>query len=213
MVDEAMKALQKHFTTFVLCLLLTALPLYVDDSYFNIIEAKTSCFYLIFLIALVPAAVLWCYRRKKGELEPMPLDITDLGITAFAAVSLFSCLISGRVYDSFTGADGWYVGAALFCALALLYFFFSRNHSYDHNLWLVVYAVYIIVFIIALLQFAGYDIFGFYDRLTLPQHFQYISTYGNSNWFAGCLCMLIPIAFVFFLSSKSRSSYIINLIL
>lgn len=208
-----MKLLQKHFSTFALILLLVLLPLYTDDSYFNIIEAKTGLFYLCFFIILPLSALQLIYSLKKKEnLYTRSFDITDIGVTAFMAVSLISCLSSGRAYDSFTGSDGWYVGAALFMALTYLYFYFSRCHRYDQNVWLPVYGVYIIVISIALFQFAGQDFFGFNDRLIIPQHFQYISTYGNTNWFAGCLCLIIPIALIFFMSSKTRTSLYVNLI-
>lgn len=207
-----MRTLQKHFSFIALCLLLILLPLYVDNSYFNIIEAKTGMFFLIFFVLFLPAVVVWTYRDKTNENIPLTLNTVDIGLIAFSAVSLVSCFLSGRVYDSFTGADGWYVGAGLFAALVLMYLFFSRNFVYDHNLWLPVYAVNIFIFITGLLQHAGCDIFGFTRNLEISQHFQYISTYGNANWYAGYLCILIPIAVVFFISSKSAASYSINLL-
>lgn len=206
-------SLQKHFSSFAVLLLLIFLPLYVENAYYNITGAKFRAFFFAVIILAVPLCLVMIYRfLKRSKYQKMPLDLIDIGVLCFACVSLISCLFSGRVKDSFFGSDGWWVGAFSVCVLACLYFFFSRNHSYSQNIWLPIYAVNIVIFIIGILQFARFDLLGFHDNILEKQYYQYISTYGNTNWYAGYLCMLLPMAFVFFAEAKTRLSYSINLV-
>ncbi len=207
-----MNTVNKCFSRYYILLLLTTLPLYVENAYFDIIEAKFKAFACIFLIHLIPVIILMIvYKLRLKNQGRTHLDIIDVGILCFGGSSLISSLISEDTAASFWGFDGWYIGAFSIISLVFLYFFFSRIYKYTQNIWMPVYIVNSIIFIIGIIQFGGIDILGYTENILKKQYYQYISTYGNTNWYAGYLCMLLPIAFVFFLAAKRRTSYWFNL--
>lgn len=205
-----MNLLKKYFPVFSILLILAFLPLYIENAYFNVVSAKFRAFFIAFLILVLPMLVLTGYRLVIKK-EYISLNLSEGGILAYSLIALISCFFSGRVNDSFWGNDGWYIGAFTIIAVAFIYFFLSRQLEYNQNIWIPVYIVNTFIFIIAILQFARFDPLGFHDNILEKQYYQYISTIGNTNWFAGYLCILIPMVFVFFLEAKGRFSYLLNL--
>ena len=205
-----MTSFRRYFSGAFLLALFVLIPLYFENAYFNILDAKYHAFCVVYAVAAVPMIVLLAHRAVKREF--LPLDLTDVGVICFAAVALVSSAFSGRFTESFFGTDGWFVGSLAILAAALTYFFVSRCYTYRQNLLIPVYAVNVIIFLFGILHFAGADVFGMHDGILQKQYYQYLSTLGNTNWCAGYLCLFVPAAFVFFLSAKSKATYRINLI-
>ena len=87
--------LKKSFSSYYLLCPLIVLSLYVENAYFNIMEAKFKAFAVIFFINLIPAAVILAVhmirRLRRGIPSP---GLGDVSIGIFTAVTLISCLSS-----------------------------------------------------------------------------------------------------------------------
>ncbi|MBE6686236.1 MAG: hypothetical protein E7591_03295 [Ruminococcaceae bacterium] len=208
-----MRIIEKRFSVFAIVLLLIFLPLYVENAYFNVVEAKFRAFFISSMIIVLPITFFLAYRLvKRKEYNKKPLDLSEGALLGFAAVWLISCLLSERRNSSFWGNDGWYIGVFAVLMLTLLYFFLSRSLEYEQNIFIPVFAINVLIFILGILQFARIDLFGLHENILEKQYYQYISTLGNTNWVAGYLCLFIPMSFVFFLNAEDGFSYIFNLI-
>ena len=203
---------QRYAVFFALCLLLVPL-IYINNAYFDLTASKFRAMFSVAIPMIVGIAVITVISVFMGE-KPNYRYFSgiDLAVSAFALISLASCIMSGNIKASFFGSRGWWVGAATYISLAVIYFYLSRNIGGNTVLWMSVFALNMILMLFGICQFAGLDILGLSEGILPKQFYQYISTYGNTNWYAGYLCLIFPMVSVFFLSVRSRFSYIFNLI-
>lgn len=195
-----------------LCLLLIPL-IYINNAYFDLTVSKFRAMLLVatpVLAGILLITVISVLRKDTAIVRG--INSIDISVSAFALIALVSCILSGNFKAAFFGSRGWWVGAATYITLALIYFYLSRNIDGSIGLWLPVFAVNMILMMFGICQFAGLDILGLSEGIHPKQYYQYIATYGNTNWYTGYLCLVFPMASVFFISAKSRFSYIFNLI-
>ena len=194
--------------------MMAVVPLYVEDHYFNILQAKGHAFSAgcILGTALLVIYSLATRDRSKSHAKDPKLTITDAGFIVLGATALISCLLSGDFMTAFLGEKGWGVGGLALAGSALIYLLLSRSISLKHNIWLVVIAVNCFIFSIGILHSAGTDALGLHGNIIPDQFYWYISTIGNINWYSGYLCLIMPMLAIFFVEAEDRSSQIIYLI-
>ena len=195
--------LNNKISAAIICTLLVCVPLFLHDKYFDALEAKALAYRVISYIALVFIAVgLMIARDKKAFFYDMSLS--DYGILGFSLCALISGLLCGNIKASFFGDEGWSVGFYVILSLCIIYFFVSRNlfPDYDFKNWFFV--VCNLIFIIGIVRFFGFDLFSLHSGMEEKQIFQYISTFGNTNWYLVYLCCTVIFTAVIFLFEKEK---------
>lgn len=189
-------------------------PLYYEDQYFNMLQAKAHICNVALAVLLGGTLALWLVRcvsqhRLIPPSAPEPLDGVLL---LFGALALLSTLCSPYPAESFWGMEGWCVGGYAMAGLSLACVLLPRMLPYRQNLWLPVLGVNLLVFACTVFHAAGVDVLGLHEDILPVQWFSYLSTIGNRNWFAGYLCLLVPLVAVFYLSATETASRIVCLI-
>ncbi len=177
------------------------LPFYMENGYFNTLDAKAHAFWIISGVVLILGAIWGVVEAFMGKAEDddyFSISLMDFFVAAFAAVSLVSCIFSEYRTSAFTGEMGWNMGAYTLCALALTYYYISRNYKMESQIWVYFTSAASIMFVLGFLNGIGLDPLGVHMRLSESEMFEYIATIGNINSYSGYLSMLIPLlSFVF----------------
>lgn len=174
-----------------------AVPAYFEDKYFNITEAK-SHMYIIGAIAAICCMAL-CVHYEDFEIG----SYTDLGWICLVCVALISCGFSGDFMTSFMGSSGWRVGGLTLLLTALIYFLLRGVVEVSDRLGTIVLGFNVLVFLMAILHSAGIDVLGMHQMIKVEQFYSFLATIGNTNWYSGYLCILVPIVMIQFLEAKT----------
>jgi len=184
--------------------LLFFLPLYyLHKGYFDTILAKTRAFYLAFIIITAVFAVYVLISRIKGV--RIVREYTGGVVSCyliFALAYLLSALLSEDIGAAMSGGDGWNVGALAYLAgfiLCLEIRWLSPSPDRVAGLILVGGLPF---FIIAVLHGAGLDVFSLHKELLAEERFNYISTAGNVDAFAGIVSLFAPLYAASFLRTR-----------
>lgn len=178
-------------------------PLYMENRYFNILEAKWHA-YLGSVVLLVFALVLVAMKPRENPFCPQ--NTLDWLVIAFALNATISSRLSEGPRSSFLGLDGWHVGALTIVTLAIWYFILLGNLRLSANSWLAVMAVNVPITVLAMLQAMRLDIFSLHADSNPHEYHMYISTLGNGNWIVGYLSLLFPLFLGFYLNCYDRIS-------
>ena len=187
-------------------------PLYVEDRYFNILQAKGHAFTTGCIVGALLIAFFILANKKADVLTPVKSPI-DIGILTLSIVAIISCVLCGDFKAAFTGEQGWCVGGAAFLLAAFLYLFLSKSFSFKHNYWLPVIVVNSFIFVIGIIHSAGIDVLGLHTHIDPKQYYLYISTIGNINMLVGYLCLIMPMLVCFFMESTELASEVIYVII
>lgn len=185
-----------------------AAPFYLEDGYFNLLQAKAHICDAALGAFLAGMALHWGWTVARAHAPPaLPrLEPLDWAMLLFGALALASCLCSDRPAAALWGLEGWGVGGFAMAGLALACCLLSRSLPYRQNLWLPVLAVNLVIFFLTILHAAGIDALGLHREVVPDQWFYYLSTIGNRNWYAGYLCLLVPMVAVFYLTATQTAS-------
>lgn len=192
------------------------IPLYVENKYFNMLEAKWHVYSVgsIALLAVALCVVVLNYAVNRNRSKTISqilgfqkaISLFDMAIIAFAGNSVLSSILSSDPRVAFWGADGWHIGAFTISSLVLWYFILKNNLKLSHNAWLGVIAVNAFIIFIAILHAMEIDVFSLHLHAYYKQYHLYLSTLGNANWIVGYMSLLFPLFFGFYLISDDRAS-------
>lgn len=175
---------------------------YMNDGYFDTIIAKTRAFYVSTVIAVVTCIVMDVIASAKGlKREEYGRNPVLRAMLAFFMSYLISALICGNTESAFTGDVGWNVGIiAYFCGL--LMYLVMKDLGTDTDLAAVVLSTGSIpFFLLAALHGAGVDLFSLHADLLKDEQFNYISTAGNIDVYAGIVSLFVPVIAAFYLKT------------
>lgn len=188
---------------------------YVDNAYFNIMEAKAMMLRIIsaaFIVLFVFIGLGFAFKENitqdKLKRTIRGLDITDYAVIIFAAVSLVSALLCDYTAEALSGSRGWGSGAWMYLCLALLYFFVSRSIKIGRGFIVTMLISGAVIFVWSILDMCAIDIFSMHEGIYggKAAAMCYLSSIGNSNSMAGYASMLTAAAGVLFVAAKKRSS-------
>jgi hypothetical protein len=210
-MNENKSTVAKFYLIATFCLM----PLYYDNGYFNTLSAKATIFYIAAGITATLAVALWLFgknslrhpidgiRRFAGSFDWM-----DGAVFLFGTVALLSCLFSEYKEEAFTGSAGWSMGGLTLASLSFLYFFLSRNLEFEKKDWGYLMLGGFLVMLLGFLNGMSIDPLSMHAKLIESELFEYISTIGNVNSYAGYLSLLIPVVMVLFLHTTSRAGFV-----
>lgn len=174
---------------------LLLLPLVVHNGYFDVMETKFCAFLALSFLYLVVMLILCAFRWATPPFAPSKaLRLSDAGMLLFTLSFTLGALLSGTFPDALIGALNRYQGVAAILLYALLYGFLSRNFAWTRMTGAALLTGFSLAALLALLNDFGLDPLGMYRALSLNQHWQYVSTLGNTNFYSSFLGLLFPFA-------------------
>lgn len=203
-----------------LVIVVVALPLIYDNSYFNILETKYKCFYMSVLAMLAVILVLGLImlvidlKEFQGEhaknlfsaLKPcnwkQTFRLADGAVIIFWLVSVISTLQSEYLYEAFWGNEGRYSGLFLMTLYVIMYFVVTR--CWHHNKWVMqaLFAAGLIVCYIGITDYFQLDILHFRGKVKPEQSTIFTSTIGNINTYTAYVALLMGAATAMFTTVK-----------
>ena len=196
-----MNSVLEYAVAFAMIVLCVVLPLYAQDGYYRIGDAKFEIYRSIMLLGLPFLLVLeilylvGCRFLKKE----MSVSMTDCLVAAYLMFMAASVLCGGFYEDMFWGSDGWYMGFFSQLSFVAIYLFMSRFGRYYELILRTLLAVGAVVFTLGILHRIQIDPLGFYDGLSNEQKAQFLSTLGQATWYASFLIVVLPVGIALFL--------------
>lgn len=206
-------------TSAYLMLMFLAFPLYFQNNYINILEAKTSFFTIITVIYLIAELVLiWLESvieaelRKKKHIKKMQSEkrehlktAQNLFFQLFLFAVIISTLVSGDIKNAWYSPDGKLFGTRIILLCCGVFIFVSKKYRANKFVTGSLILGCGAVFVLAILNRYGIDPLGVYSNLVEEQKDIYISTIGNVNILSGFICVFLPLFNGMFLYSKQNS--------
>lgn len=198
-------------------------PLYYGGSYNVILPAKYSAFQIIALLFggafLILSAVKYFFKGKN----PLNFKKTDISLLFLVAFSLF--LVISAVFSPYFTAknsdgvsavifgsgryDGLYVFALYGVVFVISCLFVRFKHS--HILFLSV--ILLVMSLFGIVQLFGVNLLEAYPSGSYSGYYdQFISTFGNIDFFSSAMCMLVPLTFTAYLCidfSRAISAFLL----
>ena len=193
-------------------------PLYIEGSYFGLIELKARTYLRgaipgIAVMAVLVGIGLFGDRNKSGKSEqkalPKEQKISLILLSLIGAWSLFSSLMSHSPRLSLLGSRGWCVGSLMTMVLVIETIIVSRYFQFNPYVLLPVMAANLFINILTVIQSASINIFGLQNGLIEGQYYLYLSTIGNANSYSGYLCLVLPLFWGAFMSCKEWATEVL----
>lgn len=208
-------------TSVYVILMLCIYPLYYQDKYFNMGEAKYFFFKnisLVFLTLLLILSVVGLFQKYFLGVKDTEQKMTDEGwktwinnlstldwfVIAYAIAVWISFLTSSYQEDAIWGYSGWYMGIVSQMIFVLTYFFVSRCLPLRRWMLHGICAVSAIVFFLAVLHRFQIDPLQMYEGLSMDNKVLFLTTMGQATWYSSYLCIVFPIGVYLYWSSEKR---------
>ncbi|MDD3205489.1 MAG: O-antigen ligase family protein [Lachnospiraceae bacterium] len=191
-------------------LMLIVFPLYYQDKYYNMGEAKYAFFkrvslsFLSVLIILVILNAIINIRKFNWSNLWKVLSVTDKFVLLYAIAVWISFILTPYKADAVWGYEGWYMGIVSQMLFVIIYFLVSRFLDCSRNMLHMVCAVSAIVFLLAVLHRFQIDPLHMYEGLTMNNKILFLSTMGQATWYSSYLCIVFPIGLYLYWSSTNR---------
>lgn len=179
--------------------MLCIFPLYYQDKYYNMGEAKFQFFkhmsIIFFSIAFVSLAYHIFVIRKSVLWKELwkHLTLTDYFVIVYAVLVWVSFILTPYKQDAIWGYEGWYMGLISQMIFVMIYFFVSRFLEWKMFILHGSSIVSGIVFFIAVLHRFQIDPLGMYDNLTMTNKILFLSTIGQATWYSSYLVIVLPL--------------------
>ncbi len=206
------KRILKNVVSIYVFFMFTIYPLYYENKYYNMGDAKWHFFRWVTLVgvALMFAIFIWYQLHlvsvgKLGEYWNIKAtSLTDRFVLAYALVAILSFALSPFKAYTLTGYDGWYMGLIAQLAFVTIYYFVSRFWRWDEVVLTIYLAVSAVVFLICVLNRFMIDPLEMYVDLEERYIINFISTLGQATWFSSYMVLLYPIGLFAYWCYDSR---------
>ena len=158
-------------------------PLYYEDKYYNMGDAKWHFFRWVTLVGVIIMTVIFIwyqiYLSQKGLLSRYwdihSMSVLDWIVLSYALAALTSFILSPYKSDTLIGYDGWYMGLISQLAFVVLYYFVSRFWRWDDIVFVIYLAVSAVVFAVCILNRFRIDPLEMYKGLDESYFIYFIS--------------------------------------
>lgn len=177
-------------------------PLYYQDKYFNMGEAKwiffrniTAIFAVLFLGMLV-----WYLVESLDHIDKLfsksNFIMTDYFAIGYMIVSIISTIVTPYKDHVIWGYNGWYMGLIAQICFVVIYFLISRLWRFNKYLVAIYLGAAFIVFFLGVIMRFRIDPLGMYEGLSEEYIRDFISTMGQTTWYSSYMCLLIPLGLI-----------------
>ncbi|MCR5774853.1 MAG: O-antigen ligase family protein [Lachnospiraceae bacterium] len=193
-------------------------PLYYEDKYYNMGDAKWHFFRWVTLVGLIIMGIVFIWYQahlvRVGKFASFwdfrQTSVTDRFVLAYALAVLSSFLLSPYKATTLIGYDGWYMGLISQLAFVLIYYFVSRFWRWDDLVLIIYLVVSAIVFLICILNRFKIDPLEMYKDLSEYYFIYFVSTLGQATWFSSYMILMFPMGLFFFWHSDKGVKYIVS---
>lgn len=223
-LKASVRTIMQFVTSVYVVALLCVMPLYMENKYLNMGDAKYH-FFLYGSIAmlgfLIVFGIQWLVISRDEILSDRDwlkkLSITEWCVLAFALVSVLSCIFAHYKRYAIWGYTGWNMGLISQLIFVLIFMFVSRWFKWNDKIMTGATVVGGVVFLIAVLQRFDLDILnlyynigadGEYHRLADMYVEKFVSTLGQTSWYSGYAVLIMPFGMHAFVSSKKKGARI-----
>ncbi|MEG0762674.1 MAG: O-antigen ligase family protein [Oscillospiraceae bacterium] len=193
----------------------TVLPLYLDNKFFNAVQAKLSIFLAITIIALVLFAVFTVINKSYAQALSLFKKRETLFLLSFVGINIISAMLSYYPQTSLYGLKDRYNGVLLMIMYFIAFVLAAMYKSDDRrNLLIFFYSICAaIVYALAIINYFGIDPLHLYTNMSEQLKTIYVSTIGNINFFGTFLCVSLPLFIYEALFANERKINIYYMIL
>ncbi|SFP88151.1 hypothetical protein SAMN04487928_110113 [Butyrivibrio proteoclasticus] len=170
----------KIFSTIHVIMLCSILPLYMEQGYYKLGEAKGRMYMLIGGVFILIASFLVGLTRKSE-------GVHDILLRSLFLTNLVTMLFSCDIKTSFLGMEGWRIGFLTTAIMILDCYFLTKGLYVDEYVFAAVFITPFLIFIIGSL-----GRFGIYPIEIYGSNASFLATIGNINWYVGFLSIFVP---------------------
>lgn len=202
-------------TSLYMIFMFLVFPLYYQNNYINMLEAKTSLFVPVTLIFLIVGSVLIVLVKLLGytggpfvnNLEkPMPQDL-------FFMLFLLAVVLTMIVAEDFNvvweAPECKLFGAKIILLCCGVYVLTSRGYIYNKVVKMTLIIGIGAVLVLTVLNRYGVDPLDMYSNLVEHQKDKYMSTIGNVNILANFICIFMPLIMGAYLYAEGIAAKIV----
>lgn len=224
---NVMYEMEAAITALFVILMLGFFPLFFQDSYFNIAEAKMMFFYFcgagLTVLTLILAGTGYLQERKASKARQKTAGhakanlqeiLKQIPIDSWFAIGLAVTLVIATVCsvnpsESFYGTDGRHLGLIMFALCIAAYVILGKYLR--PGIWMawIFLASGSLVSLILILQFWGVNVFHMWDEMMPNQVGMFASTIGNVNACGTYFCMILPVGMVLYYLSDGLLSRVL----
>ena len=178
-------------------------PVITHNKYFDITITRytffmgaTVIYFLAVLAVSLVGGIIYPYAKRtvSSSIQKKPFYTRpEFWMEAFLMANVFSWIVTDYKDTSLKGDNGRYMGLVTFIAISIMFIIISEGNRINIAIFMVLAAVTLYAFIVAIYQHVGNDFMGYRDNIRQDLYNIYISTFGNINIFASFLTMCIPI--------------------
>lgn len=202
-----------------LVILFGIFPLYYQDKYFNMGEAKYQfikgsaiLFFgvLLFLQIVKSSIQLKNKIQQKQKINILTtISCTDWFAIAYVVMVGISFCVTPYKQEAVWGYPGWYMGVMSQLLFVLIYFFVSRYAKWEKFLLVPVLVSSAIVYIFAILHRFQIDPLGMYEGVSKKNFILFLTTIGQATWYSSYLCIVLPIGLFAFWHTKEILAHLL----
>lgn len=194
---------------YVFCML-CIYPLYYENKYFNMGDAKYHFFKYVsvfFLVAMLFTVVAWLAARRKEmnfAIIARTFSYPDWFAVGFFVFSYFSFVLSEYKETAFYGYDGWYMGMMSQFSFVIIYFLVSRFWRWSPTTLLFALGTAAITYQLGIWQRFLIDPLGMYIDLGPEYIEKFVSTLGQTTWFSSYAVLIFPIGMFYYCYDEKK---------
>lgn len=203
------------------CFVMAFYPLIFHNGYYDIVTSKFYVYVIVTGLFILGELVIFAAKKifsqncNEGE-KRHNVHMADIFMIIFLVVNVLSVIFSENSRYAITGASGRNVGLITVVMMCLSYFIISLKVKINDTFYYLLTLGSSIISGIAIFQFIGIDILGFYEGLTYSQRITYISSIGHVDIFTTYFSITIPILFLKYMWEEKKTKkyiYLIGLVL
>lgn len=164
-----------------------------------------KCLFLVCILCVLVLGVIFSVACGVGSHCHLPqahLDLLDVAVISYMALSVISCLVSGHFKESVIGYRHFCGTLGHLCG-GLVYFWISRHCALSRRLLHFVIAVWSLINVWSFANAFGFNLFGLYDGMTPARAVEAVSCIGHFNTASAFFCLTVPFAAVLYIRSSS----------
>lgn len=177
-----------------LFLMLGVFPLYYQNGYYNMGDAKYEFFKISAMAMLGILSVLFVFKNLSNvKINKYMISMQDMAVCVYGISAVISFAVSSYRESVWIGSHEWYMG--LFSQLLFVGIYFAVSRSDIKISWNMIILSFTgtIVFLIAYLHRFSIDPLGLYEGISEGYWLKFLGTIGNANWYSSYICVVLPV--------------------
>lgn len=191
-------------------ILLVVYPLYYNNKYYDMGDAKYSFFQFVsfaFLGALILGLIIWVianFNKESFSKIIKRFTATDWFAFAFFVVIYLSFLFSSDKKMAFYGFPGWNMGLIAQLIFVLLYFFVAKFWKWSPSTLIAGLITASITYFLTVIMRFGFDPLEMYENLSQVDIEKFVSTLGQTTWYSSYAVLLFPVGVYWYFNDDKR---------